>query len=82
MKPYENVEQLLEDSKIHGPYVIGLNNHIYNLITSIIPINADGSDVRIELSGHRHNSNSYEELLRFYTWQDGSPCGKLTEDCD
>lgn len=84
MKPYETIQELLEDSKIHGPYVVGRNNHIYTLVTSIMPPLTDGFDpqnayslpARVELGGHRHNTLSYKGLLKLYTWQDGHPCGK------
>lgn len=78
--PYNNINELLEDSKIHGPYVIGINNHIYSLITTIKPPLIDGPDARIELGGHRHDTLSYKELSRLYTWQDGSVCGRLKLD--
>ena len=35
MKPYETVQELLEDAKIHGLYVIKNGGHVYSLITSI-----------------------------------------------
>lgn len=76
MKPYETIQELLEAAKIHGPYVVGINNHIYGLITSIAPKSIGGLHIRIELSGHRSNIFTCEGLFRLYTWQDGSPCGK------
>ena len=73
MKPYETIQELLEDSKIHGPYVVGKNAGNYYLITSIYTLNGivldSGIDYLIDV----------RELCNNFTWQDGSPCGKSIE---
>lgn len=74
MKPYENVEQLLDDIMIHGPYVIEHNGHIHYLITSIHKVTE--TCIGVVLDGQHYSAKSVEELLEHYTWQDGHPCGK------
>ena len=78
MKPYETVQELLEDSKIHGPYVKNTYTNSYVLITKIFPIDIDEieEEFRIILDADQHVSLSSLNLLNYYTWQDGSPCGK------
>ena len=71
MKPYETVEELLDDSKIHGPYVIDKRIGYYFLITSIFTL------YQIVLDSDREYSITSDELIIYYTWQDGSPCGKM-----
>lgn len=44
MKPYETVEELLEDSKKYGPYVKNPDNGAYYLITHIFPIDIDETE--------------------------------------
>ena len=78
MKPYETIEELLEDSKKHGPYVIGHNGHIYYLITSIHKVNQ--TCIGVVLGGQHSFPVHIKELLENYTWQDGSPCGKNEND--
>lgn len=74
MKPYETVEELLEDSKIHGPYVIENGGHIHYLITSIHKVTS--TCIGVVLDGQHYSPKTVEELVQYYTWQDGSPCGK------
>lgn len=74
MKPYENVKQLLEDIKIHGPYVIRHNGHIHYSITSIHEVSA--TCIGVVLDGQHNSPVHIKELANDYTWQDGSPCGK------
>jgi hypothetical protein len=77
MKPYEIVQELLEAAKIHGPYVVGINNHIYYLITLIYPKGSDYDQLfYVILNSHRYNPITSEQLMKLYTWQDGHPCGK------
>jgi hypothetical protein len=77
MKPYETVQELLEDSKIHGPYVIKQSGDNYYLITSIHKVTE--TCIGVVLDGRHSSPKLVEELLKYYTWQDGHPCGKLTE---
>ena len=77
MKPYETVEELLEDSKIHGPYVIRHNGHIHYLVTSIHKVNS--TCIGVVLGGQHPSPVHVKELLEHYIWQDGSPCGKSIE---
>lgn len=77
MKPYENVQELLDDSKIHGPYVRNNYNHNYYLITRIYSISiGDDSNFKIILDSNQYESTSPLDLFLHYTWQDSSPCGK------
>jgi hypothetical protein len=78
MKPYETVQELLEDSKIHGPYVQNIHNVNYYLVTCIYIMDIDNkSDFQIILDSNQYNSRSPLELFLHYAWQDGSPCGKV-----
>lgn len=76
MKPYETVKELLEDSKKHGPYVTRRDDH-FLLITSIHLI--PGICIGVVLDGRHSSPLRVEELAEYYTWQDGSPCGKSIE---
>ena len=77
MKPYETIQEILEAAKIHGPYVVGINNHSYYLITLIYPKGPDYDQLfYIILNSHKYNPITSEQLMKLYTWQDGSPCGK------
>ena len=72
--PYKNAAEFLAAQKEHGMN-IRLNGHNYyglplyvtNILIGIQWPQGDGSTVDIDVS--------YEELLRDYTWQDGTPCG-------
>lgn len=73
MKPYETIQELLDDSKIHGPYVVGKHAGNYYLITSIYTLN------EIVLDSGLEYSIDARDLCNHYTWQDGHPCGKSIE---
>lgn len=73
MKPYETIQELLEDAKIHGPYVCDQRNGNYYLITIIYTINGLVLD-----SGTEYFIDAIE-LYNNFTWQDGYSCGKSTE---
>lgn len=75
MKPYKTVEELLEDSKIHGPYVIKNGGHVYSLITSIHKVST--TCIGVVLDGIHYAPVHVDDLVQYYTWQDGSPCGKV-----
>lgn len=75
MKPYETVEELLEDSKIHGPYVVRHNGHVHYLITSIHKVGST-CIIGVVLGGQHSLPVHVKELLEHYIWQDGTPCGK------
>lgn len=81
MKPYETIQELLEDSKIHGPYVKNPYNGAYYLITHIFPIDIDETEeeFRIVLDANHYTNLSPLNLLNYYFWQDGHRCGKLIE---
>jgi hypothetical protein len=72
MKPYETVQELLDDSKKHGPYVLRHNGPHY-LITSI---HKAPTCIGVVLGGYHKSPVHVKELLENYIWQDGSPCGK------
>ena len=73
-RQYKNAVEFLAAQKEHGMN-IKLNEHNYyglplyitNILIGIQWPQGDGSTVDIDVS--------YEELLRDYTWQDGTPCG-------
>lgn len=73
MKPYETIQELLEDSKIHGPYIIKPNG-IYYIITSIHKVTE--TCIGVVLGGQYTAPVHVKELLENYKWQDGYPCGK------
>ena len=78
MKPYETIQELLEDSKIHGPYLIPINIQPKKLIYPI-EIKDDGITIYTGSGGYGEvysESVKYNALKKYYTWQDGSPCGK------
>lgn len=62
MKPYETVQELLNDSKIHGPYVVCQRNGNYYLITSIYTLNGIVLDSRLEYS------IDARDLCNHYIW--------------
>lgn len=76
MKPYETIQELLEDSKIHGPYV-KISGGRYYLITSIY--NIGKNTWAGVLNGNNKSALTPQEFLTECTWQDGHPCGKSTE---
>lgn len=76
--PYNNINELLEDSKNHGPYVIKHNGHIYYLITSIYIISETCNG--LVLDGQHNSRITTKELSKGYKWQDGNACGKLKLD--
>lgn len=73
MKPYETVQELLEDAKIHGPYVKRSFEHYY-LITALYKVGENAW--ACVLNGHNKCAFTPQELLTECVWQDGSPCGK------
>ena len=80
MKPYEAIEELLEDSKKHGPYVLSTHNNDYYLVTHVYPIYIENKvDFRITLNANQYNSLSPLELFENFTWQDDYLCGKPIE---
>ena len=76
MKPYETVEELLEASKIHGPYVKRSFGR-YSLITSIYK--KEENTWLCVLGGHNKGALTHQEFLTECTWQDGHLCGKSIE---
>lgn len=78
MKVKEDINELLENSKIHGPYVNIKDTDTYYLITSIYKISED--DYRVALEGNHKGNLNLKELLKTCRWQDGSVCGRLKLD--
>lgn len=76
MKPYETIQELLEDSKIHGPYVKKSTGYYY-LITSIYSLGEN--KFHCVLDNHHKGALTPQEFLTECIWQDGSPCGKQIE---
>jgi hypothetical protein len=77
MKPYETIQELLEDSKIHGPYIVENGGNVYSSITSIHKVTP--TCIRVVLDGMHNVPIHVKDLVQYYTWQDGSPCGKSIE---
>lgn len=77
--PYNNIEDLLKDSKNHGPYVSKYNDYHegnrYYLITSIHQVSK--TCIGVVLDGKHDFPVHVEDLLKNYIWQDGERCGKL-----
>lgn len=73
MKPYETIQELLEDSKKHGPYV-RISGGRYYLITAIYTLGED--TWACFLGGHAKGALRPQEFLAECVWQDGHPCGK------
>lgn len=75
--PYDDIKDLLNDAKNHGPYVSKYNDYhnrnIYYLITSIHDVYCIG----VVLDGRHDSPVHVEDLLKNYIWQDGKRCGKL-----
>ena len=73
-RPYKNAAEFLAAQKEHGMN-IRLNGHNYygfplyitDTLIGIQCLRSDGSVVSV--------AKLYEDLLREYTWQDGTPCG-------
>jgi hypothetical protein len=81
MKPYETIQELLEDFKIHGPYLIPINITPKKLIYPI-EIKDGGITIYTDSGGYGEVYSefiTYKSLELNYTWQDGSPCGKPIE---
>ena len=78
MKPYKTIQELLEDLKIHGPYLIPINITPKKLIYPI-EITDDGITIYTGSGGYGEVYSefiTYKSLELNYIWQDGSPCGK------
>lgn len=74
LSPYSNIQELLSESKKHGPYVRVNDTGTYYLITSIYKIRED--DCRVALEGNHKGNLNFKELLKTCRWQDGTHCGK------
>lgn len=80
MKPYETIEELLDDSKKHGPYALSKYNNDYYLATRVYPVYTENKvDFRVILDSNQYNPVSPLELFENFTWQDDFPCGKPIE---
>ena len=79
LEPYDDIKDLLNDAKNHGPYVSKYNdyhNHnTYYLITSIHEVYK--TCIGVVLDGKHDFPVHVEDLLKNYIWQDGERCGKL-----
>lgn len=74
LSPYNNIQELLSASEMHGPYVRVNDTGTYYLITSIYKIRED--DCRVALEGNHKGNLNFKELLKKCVWQDGTHCGK------
>ena len=77
--PYDDIKDLLNDAKNHGPYVSKYNDYhnrnTYYLITSIHQVSK--TCIGVVLDGKHDFPVHVEDLLKNYIWQDGERCGKL-----
>ena len=77
--PYDDIKDLLNDAKNHGPYVSKYNDYHnrnrYYLITSIHEVSK--TCIGVVLDGRHDSPVHVEDLLKNYIWQDGERCGKL-----
>ena len=74
LNPYSSIQELLSESKKHGPYVNIKDTDKYYLMTSIYKISED--DYRVALEGNHKGNLNFKELLNTCRWQDGTHCGK------
>lgn len=74
ISPYDNIQQLLNASKFHGPYVNIKDTDKYYLITSIYKVS--DNDCRVALEGNHKGNLNFKELLKTCMWQDGTQCEK------
>ena len=72
ISPYNNIQELLDASEMHGPYV-KMTGERYYLITSIYKVS---DDCRVALEGNHKGNLNFKELLNTCMWQDGTHCGK------
>ena len=74
--PYDDIKDLLNDAKNHGPYICKKNKgNTYYLITSIHQVSK--TCIGVVLDGQHDFPVHVEDLLKNYIWQDGERCGKL-----
>lgn len=73
-RPYKNIQEFLQAQKEHGMNVrlngcnyCRLPLYIADTLIGVQCPQSDGSVISIKVS--------YKDLLRDYTWQDGTPCG-------
>lgn len=73
-RPYKNIQEFLQAQKEHGMNIrergckyYRLPLYITDTLIGIQYTRSDDSVVSMD--------TSYEDLLRDYTWQDGTPCG-------
>ena len=78
LSPYSSIQELLSESKKHGPYVNIKGTDKYYLITSIYKFSED--DCRVALEGNHKGNLNFKELLNTCRWQDGTYCGKQGND--
>ena len=75
IKPYSNITEFLDSQKSHGPYLIPINTQPKTLKYPI-----EVKDEAITLYNSYWQSPEFEKydvLKKYYTWQDGYPCGKF-----
>ena len=78
-KPYGDITEFLDKQKIHGPYLIPINITPKKLIYPI-EIKDDGITIYTGSGGYGEVYSEfvkYNALKKYYTWQDGYPCGKF-----
>ena len=75
IKPYSNITEFLDKQKSHGPYLIPINTQPKTLK---YPIEVKDDGVSL-YNGFLQSSEfiKYDVLKKYYTWQDGYPCGKF-----
>lgn len=75
IKPYSNINEFLDKQKSHGPYLTPINIEP-KVLKYPIEVKDDGVSL---YNGYWQSSEfvKYEILKKYYTWQDGYPCGKF-----
>ena len=77
--PYGDITDFLDKQKSHGPYLIPINITPKKLIYPI-EIKDDGITIYTGSGGYGEVYSEfvkYNALKKYYTWQDGYPCGKF-----
>jgi len=69
--PYESAEEFLQGQKEHGPLIYRRHEHFYCNISSV---SQNGIIFTSDAKFY-----SFSNIHKFFTWQDGTPCGKLKE---
>lgn len=70
-RPYNSSEEFLKAQKEHGMYLQSSEDTGQYLLPTFIGVST--------VSFQDESQPTYEELLKEYAWQDGTPCGIIEE---